>query len=196
MNVWRVIGLVSLVALLAGCGVLPAEMTVFPDKTAVPDNQAALEVITDETSARRLLLTEADAIFLGELTYVSEPFWVDGQPYHHVGVSVRQALVDEVDLSSGGIVTMAARANPEGSGAMQTPQPFVAPLQVGDARVFFVKLVEMEGENGRSAVLTLLPMPDQTYMPASEFEALAAELAQVRPLPDQQQSAYDELGAY
>ncbi|MCP4360286.1 MAG: hypothetical protein GY796_19945 [Chloroflexi bacterium] len=155
--------------------------------------------VVDET-----LITQADAIFLGQVDWVSATIWQqDGEqnvPTHQIAVTVLQPLVDEANLGSGGILTLPGRSPLDGNipstGAMKPAERANHNLQVGGEMIFFVQQTHLTHGNNSQLALALFSPLMQSIVGADQLGDLILQVERERPLLVQPQSTASELGAY
>ena len=146
------------------------------------ETRPELKPVADE-----VMMVQADAIFLGRVDWVGHTVWSDNQAQHQMAVTVLQPIVDDVNLGSGGILTVAGPSpvdndDAPSTAAMQLDNLARHNLEKGDEIIFFVQQVRVQQEGHSQLVLT--PFSDMTHSVLSPelLNALILQVGQQRPL--------------
>lgn len=150
--------------------------------------------------ANEIMVSQADAIFKGRVDWIGPSIWVDGVAHHQLAVSMLQPIVDEANLGSGGILTIAGPSpldNVEvpSTAAMRRDAQPSHHLEIGDEAIFIVQQTEISGEGHYQPVLTTFSDVTQSILSVDLMDALILQVQQQRPYQAAPaQSA--ELGVY
>ncbi len=154
-----------------------------------------LKLVADE-----MMVSQADAIFKGRVDWIGPTLWVDGAAHHQLAVTALQTIVDEADLGSGGILTMAGPSPLDGDEAPSTAamRRDALPrhhLKVGDEAIFIVQQADISRQGEPQPVLATFSDVTQSILSVDLMDALILQVQQQRPYQAAPaQSA--ELGAY
>lgn len=179
---WTFLGIFIGMLGLTACGLTSHEGSKGTAMQLEIETNRALPAVTDDA-----LISQADAIFLGRVDWVGATVWTDGAAQHQIAVSVLQSLVDEANMGSGGILTIAGpspidTAKTPTTAAMQLANQASHHLQIGDEMIFLVKQTEVNA-NGRSqSILAPLSNTSQSFLSADLLNDLIVQVQLQRPL--------------
>jgi hypothetical protein len=184
-KVMRIFSLFMLMMLLTACSIFdlnlqpPSGEAVRPVPTAILDQE---EVILPY----ELLISQADAVFLGRVSYISATQSVADsmEMTHQISFAVAQAGTDTIGIGTGVVMTVLGQSPVDdilvvGDGTLLQGTA-VHQLQVGDEVVVFAKQVQLTSDSVTKAVLMPIPDLTQLFLTAAHWDRVytAATISQ------------------
>lgn len=122
------------------------------------------------TNAYDNLVAQSDAVFLAQVSYVSATKLdeTSAEPFYQIAFSIEQAMVDELGVGSGIVMTVFGESPVSVGETAPTPSrgQAVHQLQVGDSIVVFAK----EGTNGNQTVIVPATDTASAFLAADAWE--------------------------
>ncbi|MCP5100417.1 MAG: hypothetical protein GY943_33120 [Chloroflexi bacterium] len=160
---------------LSACSVFDLNPQIFSAEDVQPVPTANL-LQADTMLPYDTLIAQADAVFLGRVSYISPTQSGEGVAdlTHQIAFSVVQSGVDFIGIGSGVVMTMKGQSPVDdilvvGEGA-RLEGTAVHQLQVGDEVVLFAKPVDIAVGAGTHSVLMPIPELEQPFLTADHWD--------------------------